>query len=210
MDGMDEALDQIVSGTYDLATEANKAKKAAEVQAKAESLMMDFQRAQMAEEWPKVLEIADKMLELDPEQFAQAGLYKYFITTTKLKDKAKASAIAENLISDVFKKDAQNLGTLAMVISSHPEIMDADRDLDLALKAAEKANELEEGSEPMLLATLAKVYSARKDHKAAAEWQIKAIEKADDPELKKVLEEELATIKSAADGAPATPAPATP
>jgi len=59
-----------------------------------------------------------------------------------------------------------------------PEMQIAKRDLDLAMKAAEKAVELSKGEDGAILDTLARVYHWKGDLGKAIEIQTKAVEKA--------------------------------
>ncbi|MDX2114900.1 MAG: TlpA disulfide reductase family protein [Planctomycetota bacterium] len=200
MSGMDEALEQIVAGTFDVkqAAELEKARVARE--SKAQSLMEAFSRAQIAGDWEKVLSVADEMLALDPKNLWQAGLYKYFITLTKLNQKEKAAQIGAQLVDVAFKDEAPQLNALAFTIVDATEIKPEDRDLDLALRAATLANELEKGKEAYALRTLAAVHFARKDHAKAVELQQAAIDALgqDQADAKAEFEKDLAEYKSAA------------
>lgn len=199
MDGMDTALEQIVSGSYDIEKKAAETKAAEEKQNQAQALTGDFQAAQMAGDWQKVLELTDKLMAIDPAQFAQAGLYKYILVLTRVGDKAKAAAVGRELIAGPLSDNAPLLNGLAFLITDHNEIKDEDRDFDLALEAVNKANEIEKGERPEVLDTLARVQFARKDFAAAAETQSKAISLVkDDEELKKTFEESLEKYKKAA------------
>ena len=72
-------------------------------------------------------------------------------------------------------------------------------DLDLALKAARRANELTEGNDPAVLDTVARVYYEKGDLDKAIEYQTKAVKLAgDDPmgeEIKATLEKYKAEKK---------------
>ncbi|MBL8745181.1 MAG: redoxin domain-containing protein [Phycisphaerae bacterium] len=200
MDGMDEALEQIVNGSYDIEKKSAEAKAAEEKSAKAQTLMTEFQSAQMAGDWEKVLATTDKLIALDPEQFAQAGLYKYVLILTKVGDKAKAAEIGRGLLSGPLADNAPLLNGLAYLIIDHDEIKDEDRDFDLALAAVKRADTLEEGKRPEVLDTMARVYFARKEFPAAVEAQEKAISLVDkeDDEMKKSFMESLEKYKKAA------------
>jgi thiol-disulfide isomerase/thioredoxin len=73
------------------------------------------------------------------------------------------------------------------------------RDLDFALEAAARANELTEESNPSILDTLARVYFEKGDLKAAIKWQRQAVKKAGDTPMAGQLEEVLEKYKNAAD-----------
>lgn len=199
MSGMDEALSAIVAGTYNIDAEIASFKKAAEIEEKSQALMMEFQTAQMAGDWNKVIEASDKLIALDKEQFAQAGIYKYMLTLTKVGDKTKAAAIGRELASGIFAEQAPLLNTLAFLIVDSPEIKDEDRDIELAFEAVNKANEIEKGERPEVLDTLAKVYFSKKDFAKAIETQEKAISLVtENPEMKQDFESSLAKYKEAA------------
>jgi thiol-disulfide isomerase/thioredoxin len=205
MSGMDEVLGKIVEGTYDLEKEAAAAKKKAETMEKAQGLIMEFQTAQMKGDWSALLEAADKMLALDAEQFPQAALYKYFVLAAKLKDTARAAAVGKEAVAGVLAKDPALLNGLAFMIVDHEEIADDQRDLDLALEAVTKANDLEEGKRAEVLDTLARVHFVRKNYAEAVANQEKAVALAtDDEEMRKEFEESLEEYKKAS-AATATP-----
>lgn len=199
MDGMDKALEEIVAGSYDIEKQAAEAKAADEKQNQAMTLMSEFQAAQMAGDWQKVLELTDKLMALDPGQFAQAGLYKYILVLTRAGDKAKAASIGNELIAGPLAENAPLLNGLAFLITDHNEIKDEDRDFDLALKAINRANELEKGERPEVLSTLARVHFGRKDYPAAIDAQTKALALVkDDEELTKAFQADLDKYKQAA------------
>lgn len=201
LSGMDEALEQIVAGTYDLEKQVAEAKARDERDAKARGLMMEYQTAQMSGDWNKLIEISDKLIALDPEQFGQAGLVKYMLLITKLNDKTRAASVGRELLAGPLSKNAAALNGLAYVIVDHEEIKDEDRDLDLALAAANRANELEEGKRPEVLDTLARVYFEQKKFDEAIRMQEKAIVLAADNEMMvKDFQESLAEYKKAAAG----------
>lgn len=201
MDGMDESLEQIVGGTYDLDKQVVETKAQAEKDAKAQVLMTEFQTAQMAGDWQKVLELTDKLIAIDPAQFAQAGLYKYVIVLTKVGDSAKAASIGRELVNGPLADKAPLLNSLAFLIIDHKEIKDGERDFELALEAVNKANTIEEGKRPEVLDTMARVQFAKKDFAAAVATQEKALALVtDDEEMKSDYTAMLEQYKKAAAG----------
>lgn len=201
MDGMDEALEQIVAGTYDLEKQATEAKAAREREGKAQALMMEFQSAQMSGDWAKVIEVTDKLIALDPEEFAQAGLYKYVLTLTKIGDKEKAAALGNEFVKNLFKDNSPLLNALAYLIVDHNEIKPEDRDLDLAMAAVTRANEIEEGKRPEVLDTLARVHFEKKNYPDAIATQEKALALiTDDEGMTKDFTETLERYKKTAAG----------
>jgi thiol-disulfide isomerase/thioredoxin len=209
MDGMDDALEAIVSGTFDVTKQA-EAQKAAEAKEEAtRQLMNDFGAAQMASDWPKAVEITDKMLALDPENLSGAGIYKYLITLTKIEDSARAAAIGRELLAGPFKGKHDMLSIFAMAIMQEEQIKDEQRDTQLAFDAATLANDGSEGKNPNALAALAAVHYSRNEKDKAVEFQGKALELVKDDEQARVMfQAQLDKYSGKAEEA--TPAEATP
>lgn len=81
--------------------------------------------------------------------------------------------------------DAPALARMARLTLT--EARDTDRDLAFALKAALRAQELDGGRDPQILATLAQVYAARGDAASALEWQQRALALVEDEEKARAL-----------------------
>jgi thiol-disulfide isomerase/thioredoxin len=111
----------------------------------------------------------------------------------------KASEVGgKQLEAAVAAKDVQNLNRIAWSIVDPTETFET-RDLDLALRAAEAANRLSEGTNAAVLDTLARVHFARGDTAKAIEIQTTAIEAADEgSQLGEGLKEVLREYRDAA------------
>ncbi|MCC6406253.1 MAG: hypothetical protein IT453_03735, partial [Planctomycetes bacterium] len=90
----------------------------------------------------------------------------------------------------IAHKDAAELNKLAWSIVD-PEAKLAERDLDLALRAAQNAVELTEWKDGSILDTLARVHATKGDLAKAIELQTKAVE-VSSGQLRKQLEEVVA------------------
>ncbi len=98
----------------------------------------------------------------------------------------------------IAEKDAMTLNMLAWTIVD-PEAPRKDRDLALAGRLAEKANEFSEGKRADVLDTLARVHFSKGQIEKAVEVQTKAVSAATGPmkaDLEKTLEEYKAAMKS--------------
>ncbi len=100
---------------------------------------------------------------------------------------------ATALVDGAAKNNAQALNFIAWSIVD-PKSAFKDKRLDLALKAATRANEITEAKDPAILDTLARVYFAKGDKAKAIEWQTKAVDlsKSDEDmagDLKNTLDE---------------------
>ncbi len=88
-------------------------------------------------------------------------------------DTATAYAIADTLVSDFFKDDAGTLNGIAWEIVD-PDAEVKDRNLDIAMKAAKRAAELEP-ADPGILDTLARVHFLKGEVSEAIRLQEKAV-----------------------------------
>ncbi len=113
---------------------------------------------------------------------------------------AEANKVARQLMTETpLGKNAQFLNEVAWRIVD-PESRMKEKDFDLALQAAELANKLTEGKDAAILDTLAHAHAAKGDFARAVEIEREAIALADDPGLKKELEQALAALEERAKG----------
>jgi thiol-disulfide isomerase/thioredoxin len=141
---------------------------------------------------------------------AEALLAKYpFLTESieqaeydgwfKAKNYAKAYHVGDKLVAAAIAN--RNDGVLNHVAWSivDPDAMVETRDLDLALRAAEKGVEITKGKEPNVLDTLARVHFCKGDVKKALELQKQAVALDGREELQKSLREYEAAAAKGAD-----------
>jgi thiol-disulfide isomerase/thioredoxin len=114
---------------------------------------------------------------------------------------ADASAIGARMVEKGIKFNSpEKLNLVAWTIVD-PETKIESRDLDLAMKAAEKAVELTKGEDGAVLDTLARVHYWKGDITKAIEIQTKAVEKsAGNPEMLSQLQDALDAYKKAKAG----------
>ncbi len=176
MDGMDEALDQMLAGKYDL----EKTKKVFTLSQKAESLMMEGDSK-------KALPVLDEILEADPAHLV-AIQTKFYIYATEINDHARASAIGER-VYEIMKDNAGGLNDFSWMLLTDETM--AGKYNKLALKAAERCNNLTDNENWMFLDTLALAKFENGARAEAIELEKKAIKLCDDPRVKQQLEETL-------------------
>ncbi len=110
----------------------------------------------------------------------------------------EASKVARQLMAETpLGKNPQFLNSVAWTIVD-PDGKVKNKDLDLALEAAQLANKLTEGKDAAIMDTLAHAHAAKGDFARAIEVEKEAIEKAEDPGLKKELEAALKAIEARA------------
>ncbi|MBL8763084.1 MAG: redoxin family protein [Phycisphaerae bacterium] len=135
----------------------------------------------------------DEVIALDPEQFGLLAGFKTELLLKQMSDPAGALVYGRGAIDGVIKDQALALGEIASVI-----IDSATKDeglLALAGLAAERAVEVSGGSEPLPLATLARVKHLRGEREPAVELMTKAIELAADDMVREQLKEWLEAMK---------------
>lgn len=121
---------------------------------------------------------APRMTELETRDLFQ----RYFVEMLEGGKSAKEVApLAERLLT-IGAANVDMLNALAWTILDEPRV--TDRDLPLALRAIEKANEQTGGKRHEILDTLARALFENGKRKEAVEQQKKAIELCQDPRLK--------------------------
>ncbi len=110
-------------------------------------------------------------------------------------DTAKAYAVAASLIDTHFKDDASTLNGIAWTIVD-PDGDVKDKNLDIAMRAAKRAAELEP-KEPGILDTLARVHFLKGNIAEAIKTQESAISFAQDEEMKADLAKAMAEYQAA-------------
>ncbi len=185
--GLDQTLDEVVKGTHDLKAAADKYALAA----RAEGIQNEFLKAFGTKDWPAAEAAYEKLAKADAKRAdAMAGSY-FHVLLIGQKNYAKASEFGNRAVEGSAKDNAMALNTLAWTIVD-PDLKVEKKDLDLALKAATRSNELSQGKSPEVLDTLARVYFCRGEVSKAIELQTKAVELAKGElkdELAKVLKE---------------------
>ncbi|MCE9548558.1 MAG: redoxin family protein [Planctomycetia bacterium] len=192
---LDVVLKEVKAGTFDAqkfaATEQKEGAGEEEIQAQAEELL----EAGNIVGIDKLIHDHPKMAELQQAKFKLLMQKKQF---------AAAIALAEKLC-DSQRDNGDLLYQIALELAI-PNNPDLKPGLDVALKAALRANEVAAGN-PAVLAALARVYFIRGDVEKAIAFQTKAVEKEDEEnENRKTLAEYQAKLP----GAKGTAAPAKP
>jgi thiol-disulfide isomerase/thioredoxin len=193
MSGMDEALAQIIAGTYDIDGAIAENNKKMVVIEKAKPLLTRANEAYSIGDWKTVIACLQELAELDPEENGHYASQAFEMMISKLNDEPGAYAYAKKMIEGPWSESPQALNAVAWTIVDNESIK--NRDLDLALTAASKANTLTRNEDPMILDTLAAVYFLQGRIDKAVQTQRNAISHSD-PEfaaqLKPALDKYLA------------------
>lgn len=178
---MDDALHAVVHDTWDrdsFAVEYETARKAE----------MKLQNAYREKDWDTVLGIFDAQLEEQPENL-QLLMNKFNVLLLNANRPSEAYAIGEMLL-EKGRDESALLNGLAWNVATDDRIQ--ERNLDFALKAALRANDLTDAKDPAILDTLARVYYEQDEIWKAIKWQRKAAEVSGDDrmgeDIRKTLE----------------------
>ena len=160
-----DVLKQVLAGTFDPQKAAAKAAADQEVE----------ELAQKAVESQDLAAI-DKLVKNHPDLAADLMAEKFGILA-ETKDYPAAIALGKQLVESQ-KGNADLLNAIAWMMVDPENPIDKP-DLDLALKAALRANEASKGEAAEILDTLARVYFARGDVDNAIKIETKAVRKSD-------------------------------
>lgn len=191
-DDLAKPLDDIVNGTYDRGAFATKfTSDMVKLKAKTD-IMTSYRQAIKDKDWTVAEASADKLIAIDPS----SGLTKFDLYLNQEKDIDKALAYGNDMQSNGFKDDADMQTELAWAIANYGSKSDAKTapwkdGLDLALKAAQRAVEIDKHKDSTYLMVLARVYHVRGEKDLAISSQKEAIALAGDPATKQSLEKDL-------------------
>lgn len=216
MAGLDQVVDSVREGSWDIEKAAAEHRASMEAEEKQMEAMMAAREqlgplmARMNEgamigDWEAVLVSIDEVLGMEPALLEAAGLpraqmmmtrARVMIDHDKMNDPAKGYPYLASVVDGEAKDDPYALNEIAWWIVDEPTL--EKRDLDLAERAALRADTLVDHGDASILDTLGRVYFLKGDINKAIETQTKAIEIADDPELKAMLTETLNEYKAKA------------
>lgn len=189
---MDEALDRIIAGTWDLPAEVEKARIIAENEGRIRNFQRQLRAASMNKNAAEAITAAENLLAIDPVVHYGAGIAAVRIALVTAKDPAAAYAFGARLVDGPFKDNGEALNALAWMILDDAEVAAAgDRDLPLAMRAAQRASEVTQQKDAAIEDTLARAHFETGNIAKAIEIQTRAIEIASEeqrPELSTTLD----------------------
>lgn len=188
---LEQPLSAIVNGSWDLEAESKAYAARMGKYAQAEPIYKRFADARDAKSWSEAVVALDDLIAVDPGLFASYAGNKFRIMLQELKQTDQAYAFARSAMNSFARDSAEALGFIAFAIVN-PKADVERRDLDLAMTAATRANELTKGEMPDVLAVLARTYAWKKDFAKAVELSRRAVERApegDQPFYREALAE---------------------
>lgn len=174
---LDRPLRQVVAGDFDYRAARDRQAREDRLRPEAMPLLQQAREAWEQEQHERALELTAEVVELDEEIFGNIALWRFGLMLGDMGEVEKAYDYAKEL-RETYDEDPDLLNTLAWSIATDEH---EQRDLDLALSAAERAYELVDGEEADIIDTLARVHFERGDAARAVELQDRAIELAMSP-----------------------------
>lgn len=205
---LDEPLEKIMAGKWDIAAEVLKLKEIVAQRKKLEStfkklqaLFGKFEDDGDVTELLKELDVASKDL---PDRADQFSLIKFQVLSSPKGNADQALLLGTKLMESELGEDAEALNNLAWMLVAPDREKKADAKLlKFALKAALKADNLSKREDPSIADTLAKAYFDNGQLEKAVETQERVIELAVDTELEADpgIKKRLRQYKRALEGA---------
>jgi len=193
--GMDDVIDQVVRDNWD--RDAFKVKFEQEIAVTREVMKVrpQLDKAVEAGDWNAAIITANQLTGSDPAYaYLKAGLFRTMVR--KSDDFSRSYDFGRTIMRDHWD-DPMILNMLAWTTVDDKGVK--KRDLDFALEAALRANELTKEQDPSILDTVARVYFEKGDLKQAIKWQRKAVKHAGGTPMAEQLEEALKKYQDVAE-----------
>lgn len=175
---MDDPLNKVVHDNWDRQTFKKQWDQEQAVQRDMNKMRGTYMTAINSGNYEKALSMLNDMQEKYPDN-STIRFMKFDLLLVQMDRADEAYEIGNEILEENWD-NAALLNQLAWNVVDNPQIK--TRNLDFALKAAKRANELTEGKDAAILDTVARVYWEKGDKKTAIKWQKKAVEYAgDDP-----------------------------
>jgi thiol-disulfide isomerase/thioredoxin len=175
---MDEPLEKIASGSWDLKTAAEEFRKAADDQQKSEKLDGKLEVAMRSGDFKKIVAAVDEIVTAMPSREGDfenvSG--KKLAALIKLEEQDKALEYAQKLSKSDLGKSADGLNELAWaIVDPDAGLKPGAKLVQFAVETARRADEMAEGKDAGIADTLAKAYFDSGDVAKAVENQERAV-----------------------------------
>jgi tetratricopeptide (TPR) repeat protein len=182
---MDSVLDEVVKGTFDAQAAVDQAEKLDSLRDRLTNAMQNY-------DFDGALSVLDELDKLDPKHAADIDTVRFQVLLQK-HDLDGAFKAARRLAGSQKNPDILNEVAWRLVDPASPV---ENPDLEAAEKCALRAVEASNGRRGEILDTLARVYFLQGKLDQAIEFQTKAVEHADQPELRRDLQKTLDDYKA--------------
>ena len=186
---IDPVLEKYFAGKWDREAEAAEFRRQQETERVMMTLQDQLMNAYSTGDFDGAIKTLDEVIAKHPDMPELVDMKFQFMLLSK--DHAQDAYTVGEEILRRNQDNAMQLNAISWNILSNPRIQ--YRNLDFALRAAQRANTLTEGKDASVLDTLARAWFEKKDYAKAIEIQEKAIAVSEDGPMKddlmKTLEE---------------------
>jgi thiol-disulfide isomerase/thioredoxin len=168
---IEEPLSQILAGTYDIKSAAEKSGRALAIEKKQRALYARLAEAMQTKNREETLKVLEECVELDPVKNEPMLVRKFKMLQEE--DEKGAYAFLKRVAEGPGKDKPQTLNAMAWMILDDQEVV--HRDLDAAMTLAKQADEAAKHESAPITDTLARAYFEKGDSAKAVELEIKAI-----------------------------------
>lgn len=186
---MDEVLAKVVAGGFDVLAAADRERAGFEMLHRAQVLWSEGEQR-------LALEVLGGLVDLNAKRYSSAAMQKLQGLLLQLDDAEAGYAWANQLIDGHYNDNPGVLTEIAWTIVEAPGL--ETRDLDVAMRAATRAEELSGGTSAASLDTLARVHFAKGNFAEAYELQSRAFELVTDDRMKDIVRGRLEQYRQAA------------
>lgn len=180
---MDEPLEKIANGSWDINVAIAEYKKAQELQAKMMKLQGKLNQALRSDDPKKLISVIDEVVAEIPRMEAPLGAAK-FGALVKLGETDKALELGKHLTQKVFGDQVQAYNNLAWsIVDPDSKLKPDPKLLKFAVETAQRGDELAKGKDPAIADTLAKAYFDSGQKAKALETQERAVNLAKGTQL---------------------------
>jgi tetratricopeptide (TPR) repeat protein len=193
--GMDDALDQVVRGEWDRDAFKVKFEEKIAVTREVMKVQPQIDKAVKAGDWNAAIITANQLSGSDPAYgYLKSGLFRTMLR--KSGDFSRTYDFGRTVMRAHWD-DPMILNMMAWTTVDDKDV--AIRDLDFAMEAAQRANELTEEKDAAILDTVARVYFEKGDLQNAIKSQRKAVKHAGGSPMAEQLEEVLKKYEDVAE-----------
>jgi len=196
---LDEPLEKVVAGQWDLEAAAREYREAQARQQKIQAVSTKIAQSVRSGKPREALAAIDEAIADEPA-LEQGFGYQKFMLLRSSGQSDEATAYGTRLAETVFKENAPALNFIAWTLVDPKSDQKPNKgELKLAMKAARRADELTEGKDAAIVDTLAKVYFDSGDPARALELQQKAVKLLEAEPNQGPLEQSLREMKERRD-----------
>lgn len=195
---MEEATERVLKeGRLTVAEREALRRRHLERRERVAQLQREFEDTDRAAQPARALRLLDALAEVNPDGAMSYAQWKFEILVTTPATIEEGNRLGRELMSGMFKDDAERLKALAWILLNDESV--ARPDLDLALRAAERAVELTRRTNADALDTLASACFRTGAAGRAVEAQKRAIELTAEEYVRTDMEERLKKYQEARD-----------